>query len=191
MHRVKNIKFQGSSTSLSPDSRNDSEWILGLLEHEDVSTSVTSINDIEQQPVHAIHKTKWFILHHNRYKQNISPSSPVQKQLRRSSSTSQLDTEQLRDVNYLSLSSKPKWWSRNKLNKPKPVQSSSEKRPKSDPIDIKTGTKITQHHHSHGHVHSLQNLRHKWSSRLNLLKRSLSNRMLLNRKNTNDIVSVE
>lgn len=198
MRRVKEIEIQRACASTPPphtryfassaSSRrrdSDSDWIIGLLEHEDVSTSSSNINNIDpmlqSNTLHAIHKSKWFIHRHNHYKQSppSTPSSPVHKNIRRSSSTSQLDVKYLQDTNYLTFNSKPKWWSITKLHKAKPVQS--------EPIDIK---KLGQkNHHGTGHAHSLQNIKHKFSSRFNLLKRSLSNRLVFKRQSTNDVVS--
>lgn len=137
------------------------EWILGLLEHEDVSTSI-SIDEPVLQPhtIHPMHKNKWF-LRNNRYKPPLSPMRP----LRRSSSTSQLDIEKVKQNNSLTMHSKPKWWSISKLN----IRA---KQAKSEAVDIKSGYKV-----NYG-VHPLQNIKQRWSSRLNLLKRSLSNRVL-------------
>lgn len=145
------------------------EWILGLLEHEDVSTSI-SIDEsvLRPDPVHPLHKNKWF-LRQNRYRTPPSPK-PV---LRRSSSTSQLDIEKLKENNALSLQSKPKWWSITKLHKSKVTS-------RVESIDVQSGYKL----HYGNQVHSLQLIKQRWSSRLHLLKRSLSNRILLKRPQT-------
>lgn len=214
MRRVNRIEYQRHGTRTPPPQtrffvpssspQSDSEWILGLLEPDDIPSSPASIHDID--PVflstspnsHSMQKNKWSANRHNRYKSSTPPLLPVYPSIRRSSSTSELHRNPLEDVNYLTFNSKPKWWSITKLHKTKPekgtkpdlVKSKSylnDKISKSEPIDIK-GPHKNQPHNVH-HAHTLQHIKQKFSSRLHLLKRSLSNRMLLKRRNTSDVVS--